>query len=209
MSVPFAVRESDQKLSQRSSSEWLFEAGKSGKNSHNKNTIKTDRERQTAKRMSLSGPKEEKRARDYLSTVVPKIVKNELEIEERGTDEKFPILEAEDLILWPLVKAHVKCALCYLHGQNTPCGPQLNKWQDCVVGDMMANATPEEKDERCKEIFEKEFFPCFAPIGGSEYYRIRTNLLYATPYDQLMNYWFKAQKHRTLSQIYNKYQMEE
>ena len=61
-----------------------------------------------------------------------------------------------------------------------------------------------EKELECQDIFNKEFFPCFAPIASSPYYHVRSSLLYTLPIPDLMDYWFRMQKLTMLDNVFKK-----
>jgi hypothetical protein len=139
------------------------------------------------------------KAKRFLFAIEDKLLDNECEIKERD-NAKYTILTVQDIMDWPLVKYHFKCPLCYLHGAHTPCGTEFNKWTECTTKEK----SNENKSDKCADIFNKEFYPCFAPLFQTPYYQIRSQLLYFLPLRDTMDYWFRMQKRKALDAVYLK-----
>lgn len=110
----------------------------------------------------------------------------------------YPLFTTKDI----LDKDLGGCIYCLLHNDHTPCGQQLLKWKECTL----KNQERKEKglkfsDEQCNQLFQDEFFPCFARYAQTEYFKLRADFVIQSKTKDLMKLHFKIQKKQLRDKI--------
>jgi hypothetical protein len=112
----------------------------------------------------------------------------------------FPLLSSKDI----LEKYSAGCFYCFLHAEHTPCGPQLHKWKECSLENPKEEGSTEITP--CDEIFQTEFWPCFSNYAGTEYYKLRLQLVIDSKNKDLIKLHHKIQRRAIHNLLNKKYQ---